>query len=71
MFANGKGDHDSVPGKTIPGIQKMYLMFLCLAFSITRHGSRITGPTEEKEYQPNLYLGVVANEKEAFKFSST
>ena len=41
VFANGPGNHGSIPGPVISKIQKWYLIPLCLTLSIIRFGSRV------------------------------
>ena len=49
VFANGRGDGGSMPGKVIPNTRKktkknkQYLMPPCLAFTITMYGSKVSG----------------------------
>ena len=50
---------------------KLYLMLLCLTFSIIKYGSRVSESIQRKEQRPPLNLGVVAIEKRAFRSPST
>ena len=67
VFANGRGDLCSIPGRVIPKIQKWYLMPPCLTLSITRYGSRVKWSNSA----PSLHIGVEAIEKGAFGSPST
>ena len=49
VFTNGLGDWGSIPGRDIPKTHKWYLMPPCLALSIIRYGSRVSGAVQGKE----------------------
>ena len=71
VLANAPGDRGSTPGRVIPKTQKWYLILPCLILSIIRYRSRRSGAIQGNELRPNLQVGVVTIEKEAFWSPST
>ena len=72
VFTNGQGDRGSIPSRVIPKTQEMVLDAALL--NTQHYKVLINGKVEqsrEKENHPPLHGGVVANEKGAFRSSST
>ena len=71
MFVNGPGNQSSIPGRVIPGIQKMAVDATLL--NTQHYKVQIKGKVEqfrEKSSAPLLF-GVIATEKGAFGSPST